>query len=333
MASGEYKKAARYLQDRVKTMPQVGIICGSGLSGLSKLMTDTQVFNYDSIPGFPQVHVQGHVGELVFGFLADVPTVCMRGRFHFYEGHSMEKVVLGVRVMRCLGAKAIVVTNAAGGLNPDFNVGDVVCVQDHFALPLMSGNNPLMGPNDNELGPRFPPISNAYTDKLRDIVVNAGKTLNYDFIRPKGCYAFVSGPSYEAPTEASFLRKMGSDCVGMSTIPELVAAHHCGMKVIGLSLITNKVLLPGDTGEPPNHKEVLETADRRASQMQALVKEIVSSLKDELASMEELPKIDFGAKAKGGKKGGKAAKKPAKKAGKKGKATVMKKAMKGKKKR
>merc|ERR1719162_2260660 len=150
--------------------------------------------------------------------------------------------------MRCLGVKVIIVTNAAGGLNSSFNIGDVMCITDHFALPLMTGQHPLMGPNDDSLGPRFMPVSNAYSKEMQDTVVRAGKTLNYDFIRDHGCYGLVSGPSYEAPTEAKFLRTIGVDAVGMSTIPEIVTAHHCGMKVIGLSLITNKVIMPGDTG-------------------------------------------------------------------------------------
>jgi len=290
----EYKKVGKFLRARVKTMPQVGIICGSGLSGLSKSMTDTQVFNYSDIPGFPQVHVGGHVGELVFGLLAGVPTVCMRGRFHFYEGHTMAKVVCGVRAMRCLGVKVAIVTCAAGGLNPDFNIGDVMCIMDHFSPVMMSGNHPLLGPNDNALGPRFPAVSTAYTKEMQDVVVKAGQTLSYDFVRPAGCYCMVSGPSYEAPSEAKWLRNVGCDAVGMSTVPELITAHHCGMKCIGLALITNKVLLPGDTGVAPTHKEVLEVADMRAAQMQALVKEIVNGLKDELTKIEDLPELDLG---------------------------------------
>jgi purine-nucleoside phosphorylase len=289
-----YKVAAKYLLDQVKVLPQVGVVCGSGLSGLSKGMTDTQVVTYDEIPGFPKLHVAGHVGELVFGLLAGVPTVCMRGRFHFYEGHPMEKVVLGVRTMRCLGVKVVIVTNAAGGLNPDWNIGDVMCITDHFALPCLAGNHPLMGPNHDDLGPRFLPISNAYTQDMQDIVVKAAETLSFDFVRPRGCYGVVSGPTYEAPTEARWLRSMGVDSVGMSTVPEIIAAHHCGMKVIGLSLITNKVRLPGDTGPAANHAEVLEVAAQRADQMQALVKEIVSDLKTLFAQNRfDLPAIDL----------------------------------------
>jgi purine-nucleoside phosphorylase len=238
--------------------------------------------------------VKGHVGQLVFGLLSGVPTVCMRGRFHFYEGHPMDKVVIGVRTMRCLGVKFIVVTNAAGGLNSDFNIGDVMCITDHFALPLLIGNHPLMGLNDDALGPRFLPVSNAYSPEAQACVVEAAKRLNFDFVRPKGCYALVSGPTYEAPTEAKWLKSIGCDTVGMSTIPEIVAAHHCGMKVVGLSLVTNKVVLPGevDGATHANHAEVIEVANQRAEQMQALVKEIVVGFQLELDKMPDLPKIE-----------------------------------------
>jgi purine-nucleoside phosphorylase len=195
--------------------------------------------------------------------------------------------------MRCLGVKVVIVTNAAGGLNPDFKIGDVMCIMDHFAPPLLAGQHPLIGPNDDALGPRFQPMSNAYTKEMQDCVVNASKVLDFGFVRPHGCYGIVSGPTYEAPTEAKWLRSVGVDSVGMSTIPELVAAHHSGMKVIGLSLITNKVVMPGDSGPAANHKEVLEVAEQRANDMQALVKEIVNQLKSKLEQIEALPPIDL----------------------------------------
>jgi len=289
----DYKVAARYLSKRALLKPEVGIICGSGLSGLSKAMTDTQVFMYNDIPGFPHVHVGGHVGELVFGKLDGVPTVCMRGRFHFYEGHAMSKVVMPVRVMRALGAKVLVVTNAAGGLNPDWKIGDVMCMTDHFGIPTLSGNSPLMGPNLDELGPRFIPVSNAYDPRMQEAVMKAAKLLKYDFVRPAGCYVMASGPQYEAPREARWLRDLGADCVGMSTVPEIITAHHCGMKIVGLSLLTNKVVMPGDKGPAASHAEVLEETGKRAEQMQSLVKQIVHELKDDLDAMDDLPKIDL----------------------------------------
>merc|ERR1719265_1477218 len=181
--------------------------------------------------------------------------------------------------MRCLGVKVVVVTNAAGGINRDWNVGDLMCMMDHFALPCLIGQHPLLGPNDAALGPRFLPTSNAYCKSMQQIVMQSAKELGYDFVRPSGCYAMVSGPTYESATEGKWLRLIGADSVGMSTVPEIISAHHCGMKVIGLSLITNKVVMPGDEGPPANHKEVLEETAKRSVQLQALVERIVQELK------------------------------------------------------
>jgi purine-nucleoside phosphorylase len=260
-------------------------------------MTDTQVFDYSVIPGFPQTSVAGHHGELVFGYLSGVPAVCMRGRFHWYEGHAMDTVVMPVRALRCLGVKALVVTNAAGGINPDWNIGDVMCIMDHFATPLLAGNHPLRGPNDDALGPRFPPVSNAYCKNMQQAVMRAAKMHNFDFIRPAGCYAMVSGPSYESPTECVWLRSLGCDTVGMSTVPEIVAAHHCGMKVLGLSLITNKVVMPGDSTQAASHQEVLDNVLVRASQLQTLVKQIVVEMKADLDALPDLPEVDLAVQA------------------------------------
>jgi len=292
----DYKSAAAYLSRRVNIRPQVGIICGSGLSGLSAAMSDTQVITYDKIPGFPRTTVAGHAGELVFGRLGGVPTVCMRGRFHFYEAHPMSTVVMPVRAMRCLGVKFLVVTNAAGGINKSFNIGDVMCMTDHIALPCMAGNNPLLGPNDDALGPRFVPTSNAYNKESRDILLQAAKDLGFDFVRPEGCYAMVSGPNYESCSEIKFLSTIGADAVGMSTVPEVITAHHCGIKVIGLSLVTNKVVMPGEDGPPANHEEVLETAAKRAEQIQALVKRTIEHMQSFLSSLPDLPEVDLSVK-------------------------------------
>jgi len=162
-----YRSIAAYLQTKSDITPTLGIVCGSGLSNLSETMTDCQTIKYSDIPSFPAPTVAGHKGELVFGYLSGVPTVCLRGRFHSYEGHPMGMCALPIRVMRCLGCKLVVITNAAGGLNPSYNVGDVAVIQDHLALPNMTHQNPLIGHNDSELGPRFPPMSNAYDSKLQ----------------------------------------------------------------------------------------------------------------------------------------------------------------------
>ena len=248
---------------------------------------------YSEIPGFPaHCTVAGHKGEIVFGMLGGVPACCFRGRFHSYEGHDMKTVVLPVTVMRCLSVKVVIVTNAAGGLNPDYSVGDVVCVSDHLAIPQLAGKNPLVGPNDAELGPRFPATSDAYNENLRSTAMEAGKELKLNFIRSHGTYCFVSGPMYESKAECRFLRTLGGDCVGMSTIPEVCTAHHCNMQVLCLSLITNKVIMEGDEGPAANHAEVLEAVAARSVQMQTLVKKIVELLnKKSLKNIPDLPPV------------------------------------------
>jgi purine-nucleoside phosphorylase len=296
-----YRSAALYLQNQLRgaglPLPQVGIICGSGLSELSEALEGkTLSVNYGAIPGFPkECTVAGHKGEVVFGLLCGVPAMCFRGRFHSYEGHDMKTVVLPVYVMRCLCVKILIVTNAAGGLNPNYNVGDICCVDDHLAIPQLAGKNPLIGPNDDELGPRFPPTSNAYADSLRLAAGQAGQELGFEFVRSDGsCYCFVSGPMYESRAECRFLRALGGDMVGMSTIPEVVAAHHCDMKILCLSLITNKVIMEGHEGPVASHQEVLEAVGKRATQMQDLVKQIVKVLNRQiLPDLPDLTPVDL----------------------------------------
>lgn len=293
-----YRVAAHYLAEQLEDAgmpsPIVGVICGSGLSELSKAMDGkTLTVKYSDIPGFPaHCTVAGHKGEVVFGNLSGIPAVCFRGRFHSYEGHDMKTVALPVTVMRCLSIKVVIVTNAAGGLNRDLKVGDVICVSDHLALPQLAGKNPLIGPNDDELGPRFPPTSNAYSDELRKVAVQAAKELDIDFVRPSGTYCFVSGPMYESKAECRFLRELGGDCVGMSTIPEVVTAHHCNIKVLCLSLVTNVVIMEGDEGPVASHAEVLEAVGKRSVQMQELVKRIIKVLdRDYLKDIPDLPPV------------------------------------------
>jgi purine-nucleoside phosphorylase len=210
-----YRIAASYLSQRLEKAgidpPEVGIICGSGLSELSEaLKGQTLAVKYSDIPGFPaHCTVVGHKGEIVFGKLSGVPACCFRGRFHSYEGHDMKVTVLPVTVMRCLKVKVVIITNAAGGLNPDYKVGDVVCVSDHLAIPQLAGKNPLVGPNDDELGPRFPPTSNAYNEDLRQTAKKASEEMGIDFIKSHGTYCFVSGPMYESKAECRFLRTLG----------------------------------------------------------------------------------------------------------------------------
>ena len=299
-----YRRAASYIKDRLSSqsvsLPSVGIICGSGLSGLSKALdvaTKQVTIPYPDIPGFPNhCSVAGHAGELVVGTLHSIPTICFRGRFHSYEGHDMNTVVLPVQVMRCLGVQLVLVTNAAGGLKNDYKVGDVAVIRDHIALPLLAGKNPLVGMNDDELGPRFPPTSNLYDVKLQDIVVDVARKLKFDkYLHLDGTYAFVSGPQYESKSECAMLRLLGADAVGMSTVPEILAAHHSGMAVLCLSLITNKVVYfdePGGEAEHANHEEVLQAVKGRGEQLVQLVGEVVKRCGEAyLPDLEELTPI------------------------------------------
>mmetsp|Transcript_43894 Transcript_43894/g.92359 ORF Transcript_43894/g.92359 Transcript_43894/m.92359 type:complete len:409 (-) Transcript_43894:365-1591(-) len=299
-----YRRAASYILTKLQSTgdipsPVVGIVCGSGLSNLSQALDPTSpkiTIPYSTIPGFPNTSVAGHAGELVVGTLHSIPTICFRGRFHSYEGHDMPTVVLPVQVMRCLGVRLVLVTNAAGGLKAEYAVGDVAVIRDHIALPLLAGKNPLVGPNDDEMGPRFPPTSNLYDVELQEIVVRIAKELDFDkYLHCDGTYAFVSGPQYESKSECAMLNLLGAHAVGMSTVPEILAAHHSGMAVLCMSLITNKVVYfdspNGDAGHA-NHEEVLAAVKGRSEQLVKLVAEVVRECGESyLPKLKELSPI------------------------------------------
>ncbi|KJE96307.1 nucleoside phosphorylase [Capsaspora owczarzaki ATCC 30864] len=255
--------------------PSVGIICGSGLGGLADQLQEPISVAYADIPHFPHSTVPGHAGRFVFGYLSGKPTICMQGRFHFYEGYQMSKVTLPVRVMRMLGVSVLIVTNAAGGLNAGFNIGDIMVIEDHINIPGMAGNNPLFGQNDDRFGPRFPPMSDAYNVALREQLLSVGKSLGFGEFLREGVYTHVAGPSFETAAEARFLRTIGGDVVGMSTVPEVIVARHCGLNVVGLSLVTNMVVTDSRSGAIASHTEVLETGRRRTIDMQTLVTKFV----------------------------------------------------------
>ncbi len=272
--------AANWLLARTAYRPTVGIIAGSGLGELADGVAHPEVFPYADIPHFPTSTVAGHAGQLVLGLLAGVPVCLMRGRVHFYEGYSMQEITLPVRVMARLGVRTCIVTNAAGGINPDFEVGDIMVIQDHINLPGLAGHNPLRGPNDDRLGPRFPDMSNAYSPTLRRLAHQVAGELGLAL--REGVYVMVAGPNYETPAELRYLRLIGADAVGMSTVPEVLVARHSGMRVLGLSLITNKVIFtPRDTDEPLElHQEVLDVGARRAKELQRLVVGVVERLQE-----------------------------------------------------
>lgn len=244
-----------------------------------KLESPTTV-EYKDIPGFRVSTVPGHEGKLIFGLLGGKPAVCMKGRLHLYEGYTAQEVTFPIRVMRLLGAEVLVVTNAAGGLNEKYTRGDVVVMKDHVNLVGMTGLHPLTGPNEDRFGPRFPAMTVPYDIELRKLALDTAKELNMmDFVR-EGVYMCISGPSYETPTESRLARLVGADTIGMSTAPETVVARHCGMRVLGVSLVTNMVIMDNDvTSDGPTHEEVMETADRRSKDLQKLVARVVEKIK------------------------------------------------------
>ncbi|KAL5966090.1 Purine nucleoside phosphorylase [Taenia solium] len=272
------KSVADFLKGKVFQLPEIGIICGSGLGGLAELVTEATVIKYSEIKEFPKSTVAGHAGNLVFGKLAGKDVVLMQGRFHPYEGYEMPQVVLPVRVMKLLGVETLIVTNAAGGLNPKFNVGDMMIIKDHISLLGLTGKNPLVGPNESHFGPRFPSTKDTYTKELRKLAKEVAKELEVEQYLQEGVYTAQMGPAYETPAEARFLQMIGADAVGMSTIHEAVVAKHANMKIFGMSLITNKVALDEDSEIVCNHEEVLEISAKRAETMKTFVEKLVEKL-------------------------------------------------------
>lgn len=259
---------------RTKYQPRVGIILGSGLNDLANSVQNANVIPYGDLPNWPRSTVQGHAGRLVIGELEGQPVLVMQGRVHFYEGYSMSQITLPVRVMQRLGLEMMFVTNAAGGVNPDFVPGDVMLITDNLNLVGMTGSNPLMGPNLDALGPRFPDMSQAYDLKLMTLARKAAAENNINL--REGVYCGLSGPSFEGPADLRFLRMAGTDAVGMSTVPEVIVARHGGMRVLGLSGISNKANLDGST--VTTHEEVMEAGKVITPKVEAIIRGVLRSL-------------------------------------------------------
>ncbi|XP_046884375.1 purine nucleoside phosphorylase 5b isoform X2 [Hypomesus transpacificus] len=275
----ECAATAEWLLAQSKVRPQVGIVCGSGLGGLADMLKDRVEFNYSDIPNFPKSTVHGHAGRLVFGTLKGKPCVCMQGRFHLYEGYPIQKITMPMRIFKLLGVDTVILTNAAGGLNQDYKVGDIMIMKDHINMPGFAGINPLAGPNDDKFGVRFPCMSDAYDRKLVQVALEVGKELGYSHFLREGVYCVVGGPSFETIAECRMLHRLGADAVGMSTVHEVIVARHCGMKVFALSLITNEAVMDYDSQEKANHEEVLEAGRLRADALQKLVSTLVNRIK------------------------------------------------------
>ncbi len=264
-------EAKRFIESKIKEVPQIGLILGSGLGVLADEITEPVKIPYGEIPHFPVSTVEGHAGMFVFGKLSGKTVVAMQGRFHYYEGYSQQQTTFPVRVMQALGVETLLITNAAGGINTSFKPGDLMILTDHLNF---SGNNPLIGKNLDELGPRFPDMSEVYSRKLVTSIENTALKLGIPL--RKGVYVIMSGPSYETPAEIRMLRTLGADAVGMSTVPEAIVANHCGMQVAGISCITN--MAAGILDQPLNHQEVMETAEMVRVRFIELVKGIVGTV-------------------------------------------------------
>ena len=265
-------EAVNFIRSKTKTEPRIGIISGTGLGSLASGIKLEATVGYETIPHFPVSTVESHAGKLLFGDLRGKKVVAMQGRFHYYEGHSMQQVTFPVRVMKALGIKILIVSNACGGLNPQFKSGDLMLITDHINL---QGDNPLIGPNDESLGPRFPDMYNCYDKELiqlaENVALNLGMKLN------RGVYVSVSGPNLETAAEYRFLRIIGADVVGMSTVPEVIVARHQGTKVLGFSIITDMGL--PDALKPTSLEEIIACANKSEPLLRQLISEVVEKIK------------------------------------------------------
>lgn len=268
------EKCYKCFKEKIDFIPDVALVLGSGLGDYADGIKQEAVLDYKDIEGFPVSTVAGHKGRFVFGYVGDVKVVVMQGRVHYYEGYSMEDVVLPIRLMKLMGAKVLFLTNAAGGVNYDYHAGDFMLISDQICM----APSPLIGENVDELGPRFPDMSNIYDRDLREVVRNAAKDLGIPL--QEGVYIQLTGPNYESPAEIKMVRTLGADAVGMSTACEAIAANHCGLKTVGISCISN--LACGITDKPLTHKEVQETADRVAPLFKKLITESVIRLGSEV---------------------------------------------------
>ena len=263
--------AARFIRSRTNADVSIAIVLGSGLGGFADELANAVAIPYVDIPGFARATVEGHAGRLVIGDVGGVCVAALQGRFHFYEGYSLEEVTFPIRVLNLLGVRTLILTNAAGTLNIEFTPGSLMVISDHLNL---IGDNPLRGQNDERFGPRFPDLTNTYARELQDIVVNEANAMGLEIRR--GIYAGLSGPSYETPAEIHMVRTLGADAVGMSTVPEAIVARHMNMRVVGISCITN--LAAGVSDRPVDHSQVMATGERVQESFTELLRRILPKL-------------------------------------------------------
>jgi purine-nucleoside phosphorylase len=275
-------RAAQFVLAKTKLRPKVALVLGSGLGAFADELASATRIPYQKIPGFPRSTVTGHAGSLVIGKCGEVPVAAMEGRVHLYEGYSSREVVFPMRVLGRLGIRAAILTNAAGAINLDYSQGALVVIRDHINL---QGKNPLIGPNDERFGPRFPDMTDAYFKPYREIALREAKRLGLGV--HEGIYAALSGPSFETPAEIRYLKTIGADLVGMSTVPEVIVARHMGIRVLGISCATN--MAAGILDQPVTHAEVLETGERVKSQFIALLRAVIPQIAADVASAKTPP--------------------------------------------
>jgi purine-nucleoside phosphorylase len=267
--------AAKFILAKTKLRPRIGLVLGSGLGAFANEIAGAARIEYAKIPHFPRSTAIGHAGRMVIGKVADVPVAIMQGRVHFYEGYSMREVIFPMRVMARMGIRAVVVTNAAGGINRNFKQGCLVVLRDHINL---QGTNPLIGPNDEHFGQRFPDMTQVYWKPYQAAALQDGKRLGIEIA--EGVYAALTGPSYETPAEIRYLRTIGADLVGMSTVPEVIAAAHLGIRVLGISCVTN--MAAGILDQPITTEEVMETGERVKADFVALLRAVIPRMSKDL---------------------------------------------------
>jgi purine-nucleoside phosphorylase len=272
----QYVEAADFIRSHTAHRPRLGLILGSGLNPLADEVVGADRIPYGDIPHFPRPGVEGHKGQLVVGQLAGQEVLIMQGRAHAYEGYTLQQVTLPVRVMHELGIGTLILTNAAGGLNPTFHAGDLMLINDHIGLMAIVGGNPLWGPNDPTLGPRFPAMNKAYDPELRALTRRVAAELGIGL--REGVYIGLGGPTFETPAEVRFGRMIGGDACGMSTVPEVIVARHMGMRVLGISGISNVAISDPDALEEPNHEEVMAAGQVMVPKLMALLRGVLAAL-------------------------------------------------------
>jgi purine-nucleoside phosphorylase len=267
--------AAQLILTRTSLRPRIGLVLGSGLGGFADSLTDQARVPYSEIPSFPQSTAMGHAGRMVIGNAGSVPVAAMQGRVHLYEGYSAQEITFPIRVFRRMGIRAVILTNAAGGINLSYSQGALVLIRDHINL---QGANPLVGPNDDRFGVRFPDMTHAYAQEYRKIAREAAASLNITL--QEGVYAALLGPSYETPAEIEYLRRIGADLVGMSTVAEVIAARHMEMKVLAISCVTN--MAAGILDQPLSHAEVMETGERVKTTFESLLRAVLPRIANDV---------------------------------------------------